>query len=94
MDWSCECFLATAVQKQVVNSKQLSAACEVEQDDIALRLLGNIHPIHSTDAAVEVIITAGKVMRNIWRGSTNSRAGFAGNELCAQSARGDITKSF
>lgn len=84
MDWSCECFLGTAVQKLVVNSKQLSAACEVEQDDIALQLLGNILAIHSTDAAVEVIITSGKVMRNIWRGSANSRAGFAGKELCAQ----------
>jgi len=49
----------------------------------ALQLLGNTHPIHSTDAAVEVIITAGKVIRNIWRGRTNSRAVFAVNELCA-----------
>lgn len=84
MDRSCECFLATSVQNQVANSKQLSAECEVEQDDFALQLLGNAYPIHSTDAAVEVIITAGKVIRNIWRGSTNSRAVLAVNELCAQ----------
>ncbi|KAK4813348.1 hypothetical protein QYF61_026644 [Mycteria americana] len=48
---------------QVVNSKQLSAECEVNQDDSALQLLGNTYPIHSTDAAVEVIITAGKGWR-------------------------------
>lgn len=84
MDQSCECFLATSVQNQVVNSKQLLAECEVDQDDFALQLLRNAHPIHSTDAAVEVISTAGKVLRNIWRGSTNSRAGFVVNELCAQ----------
>ena len=84
MDRSCECFLATSVQNQVVNSKQLSAECEADQDDFAFQLLGNSHPVHSTDAAVEVIITAGKVIRNICRGSTNSRAVFAVNELCAQ----------
>lgn len=49
-----------------------------------MQLLGNAHPIHSTDAAVEVIITAGKVIRNIWRSRTNSIAVFAVNELCAQ----------
>lgn len=93
-DWSCERFLATSVQNQAVNSKQLSAECEVNQDDFALQLLGNTHPIHSTDAAVEVTITAGKVIRNMWRGSTNSRAVFAVNELCAQRTWGDITKTF
>lgn len=60
------------MQKKLLNSKQLSAECEVHQDDFALQLLGNIYPIHSTDAAVEVIITAGKVIRNVWRGRTNS----------------------
>lgn len=80
----CERFLATSVQNQLLNSKQFSAKCDVHQDDFALQLLGNIYPIYSTDAAAEVIVTAGKVIRNIWRGSTNSRAIFAVNELHAQ----------
>lgn len=75
------------MQNQLLNSPQNSAELALHQDNFVLQLLGNTHPIHSTDAAVEVIITAGKVIRNIWRGRTNSTAVFAVNELCTEDPR-------
>lgn len=87
MDRPRECFLATSVQNQVVNSKQLSAEREVNQDDFALQLLGNTHPIHSTAVAVEVIITAGNVIGNIWRGRTNDSCFCNDLTLCTEDLR-------
>lgn len=90
---ACDCSRKSCAALSQCHSEQLSGDWELEQGDFALHLLGDAHPAHSAEAAVEVRGTAGKVMGSSWRSSANSRAALTVNGICAQRTPGEITEA-